>query len=159
MGTRESGIDRGVTPVVGIVLLIAITLLLASTVAVFAVGLGEEGQQPAVPTTAFEFAYDPVPGADDTLRIVHKSGDTLDVSTLEVVLEDASCTGSDPNGRYDAAAFGASGRLSAGETLTVDGSTTCSAGGDLDLSRATLRVVWIHDEETSAVLQTWKEPG
>lgn len=159
MSQREPAADRGVTPVVGIVLLIAISLLLASTVAAFALTLGSQNEAPAVPTTALEFEYEAVEGGNDTLSIVHKSGETLDDSTLEVVVEDATCTGGpDANGRYDAADFGAPSVLSAGETITIDGSTTCS-GGDLDLSTATVRVIWVPGEESSQILQSWTGPG
>lgn len=160
MSQREPDTDRGVTPVVGIVLLIAITLLLASTVAAFALAMGDQGQQPAVPTTALEFEYEAVSEDNDTLAIVHKSGETLEDSTIEVVLEDADCEDDgDANGRYAAADLGAPSVLSAGESITIDGSTTCDGGGDLDLSTATVRVVWIPDEESSTVLQSWTGPG
>ena len=150
---------RGITPVIGIILLVAITVLLASTVAAFAFELGNRGGQSPVPTAALEFQYEAVAGGDDILTIVHKSGDTLDVSTLEIVVEAAACTAGDPNGRYDAASFGgASGSLSAGETVTIDGSVTCP-GGNLDAAGATVRVAWIPNDESSSVLHSWTGPG
>jgi len=150
---------RGVTPVIGIILMVAITVLLASTVAAFAFELGDQGKRSPVPTAALEFQYEAVAGGDDTLTIVHKGGDSLDVSALEVVVEEAACTAGDPDGRYDAASFsGPTGSLSAGETITVDGSVNCP-GGNLDASGATVRVVWHPNDESSSVLHSWTGPG
>jgi FlaG/FlaF family flagellin (archaellin) len=142
--------------VIGLVLLIAITLLLASTVGWVAVTIGDQNQRQSTPTTAFDFEYQAVPGEGDTLRIVHTSGKSLQRSELDIVVEAATCTGGDPNGRFEATAFGGTGTLSAGESLTLDGSVTCS--GELDLSTATVRILWLPDADSESGLQTWTGP-
>lgn len=157
-GTKPA--NRGLTPVVGIVLLIGITLLLAATVAAFAVGVEDETVQSQVPTTALGFEYDMGTGGTDELTIVHKSGDGIEAADLRIDVEDASCPAGNPNDQYDAGELGFTGELTSGDTITVDSSTVppCS-GGDLDLRSATVRIVWTDDTGSSAMLQSWTGPG
>lgn len=158
MSGRIRDCNRGLTPVVGIVLLIAITLLLASTVAAFAFGLGDQTRETRVPTVAVSFEYERVDGGDDTLDIVHKSGEDVAVDNLDVDIEGATCSGGNPDGHYDLADFGPSGEFTAGETATIDGSSF-SCSGDLDLSTATVRVTWVSEAGASTEIQTWHGPG
>lgn len=150
---------RGLTPVVGIVLLVAITLLLASSVAAFAFGLGDDSSPDSVPTVALQMEYDERVGGDDTLRIVHQSGQTVATEKVAIVVEGAACAGGgDPDGRYDAATWHG-GELSAGQAIVIDGTTAVCPGGDLDLSSATVRVVWVPDSGTSTQIRSWTGPG
>jgi flagellin-like protein len=152
--------ERGVTPVVGIVLLVALALLLAATVAAFALGIEDDGESDRVPTVVVGFEYDNRATNDDTLTIVHKSGQAVNTDRLDVVVDGASCDGGgDPNGRYTVATdFSMPGTLTAGETFTIEGSTTCPAG-DLDLSDATVRVAWNPESGASTLLRTWHGPA
>lgn len=150
--------DRGLTPVVGIVLLVAITLLLAATVAAFAFGIEDETARTKVPTTAVDFEYDYDASGDDSLQIVHKSGQSVEATKLRIDVEEASCSGgSNPNGQHDATTW-LSGKFSGGGTIAIDGSTLCPSG-DLDLRSATVRVVWTSNTGSSAMLQSWTGPG
>lgn len=150
------------TPVVGIVLLVALTLLLAATVAAFAFGIEDDGESDSVPTVAVGFEFDRKTGTDDRLTVVHKSGQAIDTGRLDLVVSGAACVGggTDPNGRYDVAGdFGLTGPLTAGETVRIDGSTVSCPSGDLDLSGAVVRVVWNPNEGTSTLLRTWHGPA
>lgn len=164
MSGRNPHTDRGLTPVVGIVLLVAITLLLASTVAAFAFGVEDTQETQRVPTVAFDMEYEHDAGADDTLKIIHRSGSAVDTARLAVEVRDAACTGpSDaPDGRYNVESdFGMSGQLSAAEAVTIDGSgpVGCTGSGTLDLQSATVRVVWVPEAGTSSLLREWHGPG
>lgn len=149
--------ETAVSPVVGVVLMVAITVLLAATAAVFVTGLGSD-ETGGTPTTAFDFEYSQ--SGSDELTIAHASGDTVEAGTLSVSIRGATYDGStdDPNGQYDSTTFGSLGsgsEVTAGTSVTVEGSDL-SGSGDLDLSDATVEVVWRSpDGEQSATLTTW----
>ena len=66
--------EDAVSPVIGVILMVAITVILAAVIAAFVFGLG--GSQQAAPTASITAANNPdTTGAD--LKIQHKGGDTL----------------------------------------------------------------------------------
>jgi len=71
---------RGVSPVVGTILLIAITVALAAVVATLVSGLGGRGTPPSAMLTVSAT----ISGDDITLRITHEGGDDLVVKDLQV---------------------------------------------------------------------------
>lgn len=159
-GSTHHDSDRGVSPVVGIVLLIAITFMLAGTVAAFAFGIGEATQRPDPPTAVLEFEYEPAPSGDE-LTVSHLSGEVLDPERIDVAITGADCTpGYDPNRRWNAAGdFGVTGEFSAGRTLTIDPGDPQPCAGNLDLSDATVHVTWSTERGSSTTLRTWNGPG
>jgi FlaG/FlaF family flagellin (archaellin) len=89
------GSTRGVTPVVSEVLLIAVVVVVATTVSVFALGVGEETREPAPAVAqssgtfvAFEDGSD-----EQIVRITHVAGDRIPVSELEVVVDATDACG------------------------------------------------------------------
>lgn len=155
------------TPVVGIVLLISITILLAATVGAFVMGLDDEGVQQTAPTVAMQFDYEAADatGENDTLSIIHDTGGGLDPDQTYVTVNDATCAvaGDDPNGQYQAKDdFGEHQRIGAGMSMRVapslPGATLCSSG-DLRLEGATVKVVWrAADGTASNTVATWHGP-
>lgn len=135
---------RGISPVVGVVLLVAIVVILASTVGVFVLGLAEE-KQTVTPTVVLSAEYDDA-GPNDALTLTAESGDVVPASALELRIDGAGAT-------FDDDLSGHVGtRLRAGDSVTVDASTTSASS--LDLGDATVRLVW-EDGGTSDVLWTW----
>ena len=66
--------EEAVSPVIGVILMVAITVILAAVIAAFVFGLG--GTQTAAPTASIVAAnYPDSPGAD--MKIQHKGGDML----------------------------------------------------------------------------------
>jgi flagellin-like protein len=160
-GSTTAGDRRGVSPVVGIVLMIALTLLLTATVAAFALGLGESSQPTSAPTVAVGVEYAAVDGGHDELTLVHRSGDGVQAENLYLVVDGARCApgGPDPDGRYPATAL-RTGTITAGMGLPVDGTGPVScASGSLDLRRATVRLVWDSGVGTTRTYRTWHGPG
>lgn len=158
MQERDAASGRGLTPVVGIILLVAITILLAASVAAFAFGF-DESSPGQVPTVALSMEYEERAGTDDTLRLVHQSGQAVATERIAIAIDGAACVGGGtPDGRYDAATWHG-GQLSAGQALLVDGTTAVCTGGDLDLSSATVRVIWVTDAGSSSQLTQWTGPG
>jgi len=72
--------NRGISPVVGVLALVALTVCLA---AVVAVGVGAWSLESAGPTASFELAAD---GNDSSITIEHVAGDAIDVEALSVTI-------------------------------------------------------------------------
>jgi flagellin-like protein len=80
---------RGVSPVVGTILLIAITVALAAIVATLVSGLGGRGAPPSVMLTVTAKG-DNTGGV--TLSISHNGGDDLNVTDLKIQAEQSDTT-------------------------------------------------------------------
>jgi len=96
---EQKGI-RGVSPVVGTILLIAITVALAAVVATLVSGLGGRGTPPSAMLTVTAT----ISGSDITLNISHEGGDDLVFADLEVKADNSATTmvtvkGTDLTGR------------------------------------------------------------
>ncbi len=146
-GGPHSSADRtsAVSPVVGVVLLVAVTAILVGGSSVMFLRLADD---PApVPQTRFQFSYD----ADaDAVTVTHGGGDTVTATNtgeLVVVIDGANgqqrvtWAGTD-GGVVDITA----GELSAGDSVTIDGTTGADTGDrtvSFTLQRGdVLRLVW-----------------
>ena len=82
--------DDAVSPVIGVILMVAITVILAAVIAAFVLDLGDTDD--AAPTANFEFDYDQ---DASELTVIHDRGDNLDP-------ESVTLTGENLNIRDDA---------------------------------------------------------
>ncbi|MFC6991961.1 type IV pilin N-terminal domain-containing protein [Haladaptatus sp. GCM10025707] len=147
--------EDAVSPVIGVILMVAITVILAAVIGTFVLGLGDQVGNTA-PQASFEFDYTDDTNAD-TLAITHSSGDKIKGADLTVKWSGASGDG-DASG---SAVWGPSGMggdtdVSAGSSVTLKAATT--SGTTLDLSKATVRVVWQSGNSDSSTLQKWTGP-
>jgi len=86
--------DRAVSPVIGVILMVAITVILAAVIGTFVLGLGDQVQNDT-PRASFGFSTGTVDIADEnsndvsftTVTITHESGDTIAASNLEVTVD------------------------------------------------------------------------
>jgi len=125
--------DDAVSPVIGVILMVAITVILAAVIASFVLGLGDQAQNPT-PQASFDFDYD---STNDNLDITHDGGDSIDSARLSL--------GGDASGTPW------SGTVDAGTTVTYD--TSGNSAGD------TVSVIWTDaDEETSSTLASYEIP-
>jgi FlaG/FlaF family flagellin (archaellin) len=161
--------DAALSPVVGIVLMLAITILLGATAATFLVGLSDENISNGPPTAKFAFEYDGSDNGSDSLTVQHVSGDNVAAEHASIVIEDAECVGGadDPDGRYGLAdEFELPGpEMKASHTVQIrpdtdfDGTRElCTDGGDLTFSETTVRVVWDTDTTASTTIYSWLGP-
>jgi flagellin-like protein len=70
--------DDAVSPVIGVILMVAITVILAAVIASFVLGLG--GNTQATPTASFTFDYTQNDGSNNDvnyLTVTHDGGDTI----------------------------------------------------------------------------------
>jgi len=152
--------DEGaVSPVIGVILMVAVTVILSAVIGTFALGLGTT--QDTAPQSTWGTDY--TGGPPDRLTLSHQSGDPMEPDRLSVAAAGATClSGSLDSPKNLASDYGLTSSVSAGTSVTVDGSELCTSG-DIDLSAATVRLVW-EDEDTddqadSATLLVWEGPA
>jgi len=92
--------DDAVSPVIGVILMVAITVILAAVIASFVLGLGNDATT-SQPQASFSFEYDGGDSSPDQgiVTIAHESGDTIEAQELFVrgggKLSESSVTGFD----------------------------------------------------------------
>lgn len=143
---REWGRDRrGVTPVIGVVMMVSIAVVLGAVVAGYAFSQREHLDDPG-PAVAFETELVGDGTADEALRITHDGGDAIRANRILVVATEPVDLGSEdhaPSGGY--ATRGE--KLTEGNDQTGVGDTWESGesilvGGVGDLEGITVRIVW-----------------
>lgn len=87
--------DRAVSPVVGVALLIAITVILAAVIGAVVLGLGTSSADAPQASLSFEYDYDE--GEDGNLTIIHQSGETLDADEVVLRGDGLNETGESPD--------------------------------------------------------------
>ncbi len=81
--------DSAVSPVIGVILMVAITVILAAVIGTFVLGLGDQVQS-TTPQASFNFDSENIDGThddddpDDKVTITHESGDSLTQSNINV---------------------------------------------------------------------------
>jgi flagellin-like protein len=86
--------EDAVSPVIGVILMVAITVILAAVIAAFVFGLG--GSQQAAPTASIVAANNPDTQAYD-LKIQQKGGDMLKGGDWKLSVVSATGTATSPN--------------------------------------------------------------
>jgi len=139
--------ERAVSPVIGVILMVAITVILAAVIGTFVLGLGDQVQN-TTPTASLGFDQSTVSGDDSgtdttpieitTVTITHESGNTLDSANIEVTANGHptyDITAAVDNSADSAASesWGADTEISAGDSYRValyDSSSDGSALSD-----------------------------
>ena len=124
--------DRAVSPVIGVILMVAITVILAAVIGTFVLGLGDQVSESA-PQASFSFDFD-----GSNVTITHEGGETLESSQITVDGDNSTPTGAN-NFTGDTISSGDSSEYSginSGETIRVI--WTNPAGGETNtIARAT----------------------
>ncbi|WP_267640436.1 type IV pilin N-terminal domain-containing protein [Haloarchaeobius amylolyticus] len=102
--------DDAVSPVIGVILMVAITVILAAVIGAFVLNIG--GSQEAAPQAQFSWANESA-----GVQATHQGGDDIDATTLSVTI--------DGNAGVNATPFdvGSDDVWSAGETTTLTDNT------------------------------------
>ncbi|WP_049936489.1 type IV pilin [Haloplanus natans] len=124
--------DRAVSPVIGVILMVAITVILAAVIGTFVLGLGDQVSESA-PQASFSFdfssggtnadVFDGEPG--DNVTITHEGGETLEASNIGVEgsISSGGVTGGVANGNWPTTIEAGSSSewegVDAGETIRV----------------------------------------
>lgn len=148
--------DDAVSPVIGVILMVAITVILAAVIASFVLGLGDQAQQ-TTPQASYTFDYDQgtTPsgsegtdfegdlGSGNTLDITHDGGDTIDAARL------SASDGSNDFGFDESGALGSGTSMSAGDSVTAE----------ID-NDDTVRIIFTGESgDSSSTIATYEAPG
>ncbi|MFB6127695.1 MAG: type IV pilin [Halolamina sp.] len=134
--------EDAVSPVIGVILMVAITVILAAVIGTFVLRLGNNLQQQS-PQATFEINSTQLPDSEpDNATITHSTGDSIDKTQLSVA-GDVENSGASVDTLKSTISGDA---VSAGDSFEVN------AGAD----SGTIRVVWSAAEgDNSATLQTF----
>jgi flagellin-like protein len=139
--------DRAVSPVIGVILMVAITVILAAVIGTFVLGLGQNVQ--STPQASFQFDFD-TDASPVNVNVTHNGGDRLEVGentdSIRLVTSDNSTAWVESGGTES---------ISAGSTY--DNFDYSGASGS---SGQTVRVVWTDpNNESSATLGSQEAPA
>jgi len=111
--------DDAVSPVIGVLLMIAITAILAAVVASFALSFADSGGSGA-PQVSFSSEYN---DGENTVTVTVQSGDTFDAARVGFSGDTSPQPSSDIPGKgpdwADSSEFNAASTVSAGDSVTV----------------------------------------
>jgi len=148
--------DDAVSPVIGVILMVAITVILAAVIGTFVLGLGDQVSNTS-PQASFTFDYTNNSGDIDELEVTHDGGDkiasdNLDAATDGVIGDEDVTVAGDNNESvsYEGDLFGTGNDVTAGTSDTLSGADFEDSGSNthdgsnsvLDMSGATVRIVW-----------------
>jgi len=151
--------DDAVSPVIGVILMVAITVILAAVIATFVLGLGEQISETS-PNTSFTFDYEEDSStiddsfgtshtADALLTATHSGGPNINAGQLSIVGTSVSGTGG--NWATDTSR---DPQYSTGDEISAGDSIELAINSDDRIS-----VVWENEEGTeSSTLQTFNGP-
>jgi flagellin-like protein len=114
--------DRAVSPVIGVILMVAITVILAAVIGTFVLGLGDQVQD-APPNANFDVEFDSP--NDGNFTVTHTGGETVPASEIVIVTADNRSTWEN----------GDPGNINATNSVNNDDL-------DLDGSTSEVQVVW-----------------
>jgi flagellin-like protein len=141
------GEERAVSPVIAVVLMIAVTVILASVAAALAFSLGGSAQ--GTPRVNFGFDWDDAGtdgGDDDTLVITHEGGDSVRADRVNVLIDGVE----DTTGSWEA------DPLVTGTSYTIDES---AVGSDVVNGGDEVRVVWTGEDGQGTTLGVYEIPA
>ena len=169
--------DDAVSPVIGVILMVAITVILAAVIGTFVLGLGDQVQDNP-PQAQFTFEFEDKAennngnstAGSDVLTITHEGGEQVEDTRLSgsvdgaVNEEDDSSVDWQPSDADDM--FSDDGnQVSAGDSYEINGTTTSTeqwsntSDFDVDLNSATVRIVWTSEGGgNSDTLKRWDGP-
>lgn len=165
--SRCSPGDRGVSPVIGVVLMVAIVVVLAAVAGAYLTTFADEGEESA-PSFGANVDYDrSTDGDGQSITITHKKGDNIDVSTLSITVSGAEVVDPTNGTRADVeytgnvlssvgSEFRASDSLILDKTHFEKSSGSITSDEYLDLSEATVRIAWEDGPDRSGIVFVWE---
>ncbi len=133
--------DRAVSPVIGVILMVAITVILAAVIGTFVLGLGDSVQQQS-PSASFGFDYGD--NASAGVTITHEGGDSIDGDTLNTSIDGTDVASGGDYG-YDGDSWADVDSVSAGTSVTVSHNTSGESW-----SGEEIRVIWTSNDGSSS---------
>lgn len=146
--------DRAVSPVIGVILMVAITVILAAVIGTFVLGLGSNVNSTPQATLSYDFTES---GGDYNVTIAHDGGDTLSSDNSQEI--QISSTGT-PNNN-DLNWLDDESTIQAGDTYVFgdDNSDNTDGNGNQLSSGETVRVIHVGSDDQTAVLSSQDVPS
>ena len=144
--------NRAVSPVIGVILMVAITVILAAVIGTFVLGLGDQVQQTS-PNAQWDWEQS---SSAPELQVTHEGGDSIEAARMEVTGTyandaggadgDSKACSSDDTNEWD------SSTITAGTSCDVTGGTSVSIS-----SGETHRLIWTAEGGgSSSTLSTYE---
>ena len=128
--------DRAVSPVIGVILMVAITVILAAVIGAFVLGLGGETQE--TPSASIEFDFNE---SGDEVDVEHRGGESFNTGDITVAV-DGTALEDDELGDYD----NDDSVVRAGNITTL----TEDSSGDAEFNEGSTIVI-IHDPSDGTI--------
>lgn len=152
--------DSAVSPVIGVILMVAITVILAAVIATFVLGLGEQVSD-TTPNTNFQADFNSTSEIDtnssDIVTISHQSGDRLDPGEIRL----GGDIGDDLNETdRESLVQGWPGNsdIRAGDSLTILAGNFSGGVDDLDIEEGDTIEIIFDTGDTSSILRAFEAP-
>ncbi len=133
--------DRAVSPVIGVILMVAITVILAAVIGTFVLGLGDQVQS-TTPQASFGFDTGSANASGAyNVTVTHETGDSIQATDLNVSVNGSTST------------WAGSGDVSAGSTFEIGNANVTSPTPDLETWAAsgdTVRVIYNNPNSDSS---------
>jgi len=155
--------NRGVSPVIGVILMIAITVILAAVIATFVMNMGPSNSGPANANLDFSNQTASVSGHDDLMywQIEHTGGDALPVDEYRITISD----GTNSPSVEMSSAYGSGDKMTASDTFVIanrtsnTGSVSVNTGvpGSVTFTDATeVQLIWENpNSDETQIVSTW----
>lgn len=108
--------DRGVSPVIGVILMVAITVILAAVIGTFVLGLGDSLSD-STPQAQLNADF-----TNGNVTIEHRGGDTIATEDITVNYDGSATTNTSFPGQFgvgDSHEFITDGNAQSGDTITI----------------------------------------
>jgi len=160
--------DRGVSPVIGVILMVAITVILAAVIATFVMNMGPDEEM--APTTNWDVTADTSSSGSDTVTFTHDGGGGADGAELYFVIDGAtnvehgSATATSLQSEYTWETLsGGTTDVSASDSVEISPSNSNledDSGNDINnmnLDDASIDLVWrASNSDKSEILTSWE---
>lgn len=131
------GDDRAVSPVIGVILMVAITVILAAVIGVFVLGMGDQLQES--PPNA-QVSITDIDVEENNVTFVHNSGDSFTEANTEAIRVTS-------DGEEVDEFTGEEVEFRAGDQKIAASADDVIDDGDM------VRVVWVGEEQSSVIAQ------
>jgi flagellin-like protein len=134
---NDSDDSRAVSPVIGVILMVAITVILAAVIGTFVLGLGDSVE--SAPQASFNFDYD---DSNEKVTLRHRGGDTVNTNTTELRLNGTAVESAQTDSGTDITletvsgnnlANATNGTFQAGDSVEIAAGGDSIAGGEIVL--------------------------
>lgn len=143
--------ERGMSPVVGVILMVGIAVLLAVLVAQFTIGIAHN-KQPLIISVDFDYQ------SEKSVDLTHTGGSSAKATNIFIVVSDAKADTGNPNGRYSLYELGMGhDKWYASSGVEINNTSLGVTG--LDLTEARITVVWEYDDESTQLAEWTKDSG